>query len=128
MHRIFVSGKGRNHVVADGAFKRMQVNVRSCPLNADQHHPGFAPRTGWALERSRLNGGRQVLGLEHGASLTNRREHNTLSHRYGPGCAPVMERVYAAGKLDVSQFWALDDDRTARRAGSGWRQTPAGLT
>jgi len=34
MHRIFVGGKGRKHVVANGAFKRTQVNVRSCPLNA----------------------------------------------------------------------------------------------
>jgi hypothetical protein len=69
MHRIFVRGKGRKHVIADSALKRMQVDARSRRLNADQHHLGFALRTGGALKRSRWNGGRQALGLGHGASL-----------------------------------------------------------
>jgi hypothetical protein len=47
----------------------MQVDARSRRLNADQHHLGFALRTGGALKRSRWNGGRQALGLGHGASL-----------------------------------------------------------
>ena len=69
MHRIFVCGKGRKHVIADSALERMQVDARSRRLNADQHHLGFALRTGGALKRSRWNGGRQALGLGHGASL-----------------------------------------------------------
>jgi hypothetical protein len=51
VHRIFVGGKGRKHVIADSAFERQQVDARSCRLNAGQHHLGFAPRTGGALKR-----------------------------------------------------------------------------
>ena len=92
MHWIFVRGKGRKHVIADSALKRIQVDARSRRLNADQHHLGFALRTGGALKRSRRNGGRQGLGLGHGASLHKRREHNTLGHRYCPGRGPAMEQ------------------------------------
>jgi hypothetical protein len=69
MHRIFARGKGRKYVIADGALKRMQVNARAYRLDADEHHLGLAPRTGGALKSSRWNGGRQTLGLGHGASL-----------------------------------------------------------
>jgi hypothetical protein len=79
MHRIFVGGKGRKHVIADSALKRMQVHARSRRLNADQHHLGFALRTGGALKRSRWNGGRQALGLGHGASLHKKGGSTTLS-------------------------------------------------
>ena len=107
MHRIFVCGKGRKHVIADSALKRIQVDARSRRLNADQHHLGFALRTGGALKWSRRNGGRQGLGLGHGASLHKRREHNTLGHRYCPGRGPAMEQVYAAGNSAASQFGPL---------------------
>ncbi|MBV8700648.1 hypothetical protein [Bradyrhizobium sp.] len=51
--RIFKRGQGREHVIADGAFKRMQVDARACRLDADEHHRGFAFRTGGALECNR---------------------------------------------------------------------------
>jgi hypothetical protein len=92
MHRIFVRGKGRKHVIADSALKRMQVDARSRRLNADQHHLGFALRTGGALKRSRWNGGRQALGLGHGASLHKKAgAQHSLGHRYCPGRGPAME-------------------------------------
>ena len=78
MHRIYVRGKGRKHVIADSAFERLQVGARACWLDTDEHHLGLAPWTGWALKRSRWNGGRKALGLGHGASLTKRWEQ-TLS-------------------------------------------------
>ena len=61
------------------------MRTSACRLDADEHHLGLAPRTGGALEWSQWNGGRQALGLDHGASLMNRREHNTLSLRYCRG-------------------------------------------
>lgn len=72
MHRILVRGKGGKQMIADGAFKRMQVDARSRRLNADLHHLGFALRAGRALKRSRWNGGRQALGFGHGASLAKK--------------------------------------------------------
>ena len=30
LHRVFIRGKGRMYVVADGAFKGMQVDARAC--------------------------------------------------------------------------------------------------
>ena len=30
LHGVFIRGKGRMHVVADGAFKGMQVDARAC--------------------------------------------------------------------------------------------------
>ena len=42
--------KGRKHVIADGAFERLQVNARPYWLDTDEHHLGLAPRTGGTLE------------------------------------------------------------------------------
>jgi hypothetical protein len=42
-------------------------------LDADEHHRGFAPRTGGALNWSRWNGGRQALRLGHECFPTIRR-------------------------------------------------------
>jgi hypothetical protein len=67
MHRIFVHGKDRKHMIADSAFKRVQVDARAYWFNADQHHLGFAPRTGGTLKWSQ----RQDLGLGHVASLAS---------------------------------------------------------
>ena len=81
-HGVFKRGKGRKYLIADSAFKRMQVDaLGTCWLDADEHHLGLAPRTGGALKWSRKNGGRQVLRLGHGCFPTNRREHKTLGHR-----------------------------------------------
>jgi hypothetical protein len=81
MHRIFMRCEGRKYVIADGALKHVQVHTWAFWLDADEHHRGLAPRTGGAFKWSRRNGGRQALRLGHGCFPTNRREHNTLSHR-----------------------------------------------
>jgi hypothetical protein len=76
-------GKSRKYVIADSALKRIQVDAWAFRLDADKHHPGFAPRTGGALKCHRWNGGRRRSG--HDAFPTNRREHNIRS--------PVMPRM-----------------------------------
>jgi hypothetical protein len=38
MHRIFMRSKGRKHVIADGAFERLQVDARPYWLDTDEHH------------------------------------------------------------------------------------------
>src|SRR5258708_37038448 len=30
LHRVFIRGQGRKYVIADSAFKRMQVDARAC--------------------------------------------------------------------------------------------------
>ena len=57
--------KGRKHVIADGAFERLQVNARPYWLDTGEHHLGLAPRTGGTLKWSRWNAGRQVLRFGH---------------------------------------------------------------
>ena len=69
MHRIFGHGQGRKRVIADSAFKRMQVDPRARWLDADEHHLGLAPGTGRALKWSRWNRGGRSSRLGHGASL-----------------------------------------------------------
>ena len=41
MERIFMRGKSRKHVIADGALKRIQVHSWAFWFDADEHHPGF---------------------------------------------------------------------------------------
>jgi hypothetical protein len=53
VHGIFVRGKDRKYVIADSALKRIQVGACAFWLDADEHHPGFAPRTGGALKCNR---------------------------------------------------------------------------
>ena len=49
LHRVFIGGKGLKYVIADIAFKRMQVDApRACGLDADKHHLGLALRAGGA--------------------------------------------------------------------------------
>ena len=67
LDRVFIRGKGRMYVVADSAFKGMQVDTRACQLDADEHHRGPALRTSGALNCSEWNDGRQALRLGHGA-------------------------------------------------------------
>jgi len=66
-------GKSRKYVIADSALKRIQVDAWAFSLDADEHHRGFAPRTGGALNWSRWNGGRQALRLGHDCFPTIRR-------------------------------------------------------
>ena len=104
MHRIFVGGKGRKYVIADSALKPVQVHSEALWLGADEHHRSFAPRIDGALKCDRWNGGRRPLRLGHDASLTHRRERNTLSHRQIPGYGTVIERICAAATSNTSQF------------------------
>jgi hypothetical protein len=70
LHGVFIRSKGLKHLIADSAFKRMQVDVQgACRLDADEHHLGLAPRTGRAPNCSEWNDGRQGLRLGHDASL-----------------------------------------------------------
>ena len=57
-HGVFIRSKGLEYVIADSAFKRMQVDVPgACWLDADEHHTGLALRTGGALNCSEWNDG-----------------------------------------------------------------------
>jgi hypothetical protein len=69
LHRVFIRGQGRKYVIADSAFKRMQVDARARWLNSDEHHRGLALRTSGALNGNEWNDGRQALRLGHDASL-----------------------------------------------------------
>ena len=71
MHRIFIRGKRREYVIADSALICVQVHAWSFWFDADEHHPGFALRTGGSLKcNRRWNGGRRALRLGHNASPT----------------------------------------------------------
>ena len=69
LHRVFIRGKGLNYMIADSAFKCMQVDARACQLDTDEHHRGLAPRTSGALNCNEWIDGRQALRLGHDASL-----------------------------------------------------------
>src|ERR1700675_2630644 len=68
-HGVFIRSKGPEDVIADSAFKRMQVDARARRLGTGEHHRGLALRTSGALKRNRWNGGRQGLKSGHDASL-----------------------------------------------------------
>ena len=68
-HRVFIRRKGLMHAIADGAFKRVQVDAGACQLDTDEHHRGLALRTSGALNCNEWNDGRQALRLGHDASL-----------------------------------------------------------
>jgi hypothetical protein len=47
LHGVFKRGKGLKYLIANSAFKRMQVNgPGACWLDANEHHLGLALRTG----------------------------------------------------------------------------------
>src|SRR2546429_1526999 len=79
LHRVFIRGKGRMCVVADSAFKGMQVDARACQLDTDEHHRGLALRTSGALNCNEWNDGRQALRLGHDASLEQAGAQHSLS-------------------------------------------------
>ena len=68
LHGVVIRRKGLKYVIADSAFKRMQVDARACWLDTDKHHRGLALRTSGALNCNEWNGGRQALRLGHDAS------------------------------------------------------------
>ena len=80
LHWVFIRGKGPKYVIADSAFKRVQVDASgACWLDADEHHLGLALRTGGALNCSEWNDGRQALSLGHGACFPRIGGSATLS-------------------------------------------------
>ena len=95
MHRIFVGGKGRKHMVADCALEPVQVHAWALWLDADEHHRRLAPWTSGALKYDRWNGGRRALSLGHDASL----------------------RTGGSATLSVT-------DRCHGQRGDGWKRTP----
>ena len=85
LHGVFKRGKGRKYLIADSAFKRLQVDAPgACWLDANEHHLGLALRTGGALNCSEWNDGREALRLGHDASLEQAGAQHSLS--------PVMPR------------------------------------
>jgi len=52
-------------MIANSAFKRVQVDTRGYRSDAGEPHWGPALRTDGALKGSRRNGGREGLGLGH---------------------------------------------------------------
>jgi hypothetical protein len=68
-HGVFIRSKGLEYVIADSAFKHMQVDARARWLDTGEHHRGLALRTSGALKCNRWNGGRQALRSGHEASL-----------------------------------------------------------
>jgi hypothetical protein len=93
-HGVFIRGKGLKFVIADSAFKRMQVDgPGACWLDADEHHMGLALWTGGALNCNEWNDGRQALRLGHDASLEEAGAQHSLS--------PVMPRRRSGDSLSM---------------------------
>jgi len=66
LHGVFIRGKGLKYMIADSAFKRMQVDARACWLDTGEPHRGLALRTSGALNCNEWNDGRRVLRSSHG--------------------------------------------------------------
>ena len=79
LHGVIIRGKGRKYVMADSAFKRMQVDACACWLDTGKHHHGVALRTSRALNCHEWNDGRQGLRLGHDASLKQAGAQHSLS-------------------------------------------------
>src|SRR5713101_7197254 len=51
-HGVFIYRKGLKYLIADSAFKRMQVDAHgACRLDGDEHHLGLALRNAERLRR-----------------------------------------------------------------------------
>src|SRR5947207_13437732 len=79
LHGVFISGEGLKYMIADSAFKRMQVDARACWLDTGESHRGLALRTSGALNCNEWNDGRQALRLGHDASLESAGAQHSLS-------------------------------------------------
>lgn len=91
MHGIFMRCECRKCVIADSAAKHVQVHAWAFWLDADEHHLGLAPRTGWARKWSRRNGPRQSGGpplFELSFEVRRDRAHDPNSGVRDP--APVL--------------------------------------
>src|SRR6516164_2170373 len=109
MHRIFIRGKRREYVIADSALICVQVHAWSFWLDADEHHPGFALRTGGSLKcNRRWNGGRRALRLGHNAS---------------PKAPPAQAGVRARSHWITSGAEVCDHHLTVGDADGSWQKT-----
>jgi hypothetical protein len=79
LHGVIIRSKGRKYVMADSAFKRMQVDACACWLDTGKHHRGVALRTSRALNCHEWNDGRQGVRLGHDASLKQAGAQHSLS-------------------------------------------------
>ena len=61
LHRVFIRGKGLKYMIADSAFKRVQVDARARWLNVGEPHRGLALRTSGALNCNEWNAARRAL-------------------------------------------------------------------
>jgi hypothetical protein len=61
LHRVCIRGKGLKYVIADSAFKRMQIDARVCRLDACEHHRGL---TAPAYSREASCGHRPTMRLQ----------------------------------------------------------------
>ena len=94
LHGVFKRGKARKYLIADSAFKRLQVDAPGvCWLDANEHHLGLALRTGGAPNCSEWNDGREVWRLGHDASLEQAGAQHSLS--------PVVPRRRSGGRLSM---------------------------
>ena len=69
LHGVFIRGKGLKYMIADSAFKRVQVDACAHWLDTGEHRRGLALRT---RGRSNAPNGMADAGLW---------ERNTLCHR-----------------------------------------------
>jgi len=58
LYGVFIRGKGIKNMLADSAFKRVQIDARAYWRDTGEPHRGPAPRTGGALDWSEWNDGR----------------------------------------------------------------------
>ena len=75
---IFIRGELFKNMVANTAFKRVQLDVRVHGSDAGEPHRGFAFRTGRTMY-GREGDGREMLRLSQGAPLQNTGGSTTLS-------------------------------------------------
>ncbi len=55
LHGVFKRGKARKYLIADSAFKRLQVDAPGlCWLDANEHHLGLALQTGGGAQLQRM--------------------------------------------------------------------------
>jgi hypothetical protein len=85
MHRIFIRGKGRKYLIADSAFKSMQVDARACWRDAYEHHVRPAPTLGYSLAA----------------------KHKKLAHQNKPKCPVCGNRRARKSSLALIQIIAL---------------------
>jgi hypothetical protein len=133
LHRVFIRSKRLKGLIADGASKRMQIEIpRACRLDADKHHRSFASWTGGAANCNKRSNGMGTLRLGHeGFPLTG--GSATLSVTDGCRCGAVMSFImrpqglrcesiragFARGRSTNQPFFGLSRSTRTCRNSSG---------